>query len=67
MFWMPWRMTQIEFPPLPFVEGLAFCNHGGKYRFEKKINKYSEEINPLQVHRNMRGCVLEVNAEGPGY
>ena len=31
-----------------------FCNHGGIYRFEKKLKKYSGEINPLEVHRNKR-------------
>ena len=37
-------------------------NHGGIYRFEKKFKKYSGEINPLGVHRNMRGCIFEVNS-----
>ena len=41
-----------------------FQNYGGIYRFEKKIKKYSGEINPLGVHRNMRGRILEVNFEG---
>ena len=42
----------------------VFCNHGGIYRFEKKLKKYSGEINPLGVHRIIRGCILEVNSEG---
>ena len=42
----------------------SFCNHGGIYRFEKKFKKYSGEINPLGVHRNIRGHILEVNSEG---
>ena len=29
----------------------------------KKIKKDSGEINPLEVHRNLRGCILEVNCE----
>ena len=42
-----------------------FRYHGAKYRFEKKYKKHSgENINPLEVHRNMRGCILEVNSEG---
>ena len=42
----------------------VFCNHGGIYRFEKKLKKYSGEINPLGDHRIIRGCILEVNSEG---
>ena len=38
-----------------------FPNHGGIYRFRKKSKKDSGEINPLGVHRNMRGCILEVS------
>ena len=30
----------------------------------KKFKKDSEEINPLGVHKNMKGCILEVNYEG---
>ena len=44
-----------------------FCNHGAIYTFEKKFKKYSGEVNPLGVHRNMRGCTLEVNFEGLGW
>ena len=34
----------------------------------KKFKKHSgENINPLGVHRNMRGCILEVNSEGLGW
>ena len=40
---------------------------GGIRKFEKKIKKYSGEINPLGIHRNIRGCVLEVNSEGLGW
>ena len=32
----------------------------------KKSNKDSGEINHLGVHRNMRGCILEINCEGLG-
>ena len=31
--------------------------------FGKKF-KDSEEINPLKVHGNMKGCILEINREG---
>ena len=41
-----------------------FQNHGGIYRFRKKIKKDSGEINSLWVHRNMRVCILEINCEG---
>ena len=41
-----------------------FCNHGMIYSFGKKFKKYSGEMNPSGVHRNMRGCVREVNSEG---
>ena len=44
-----------------------FRNHGGIYRFEKKIEEDSGKINPLKVHRNMTGCILEVNSEGLGW
>ena len=44
-----------------------FFNHSGIYKFEKKIKKYSGEINPLGFHRNMRGCILEVNSAGLGW
>ena len=43
-----------------------FRNHGGIYRFEKKSKKHSGRINLLGVHRNIRGCILEVNSEGLG-
>ena len=34
----------------------------------KKFKKHSgENINPLGVHRNMRGCILKVNSEGLGW
>ena len=33
----------------------------------KEFNKYSGEINPLGVHRNMRGYILDVNSEGLGW
>ena len=41
-----------------------FCNHGGIYRFKKKFKKYSGKTNTLGVHRNIRGCILEINCEG---
>ena len=44
-----------------------FGNHGAIHMFEKKFNKYSEEINPLVIHRNIRGCILKVNPEGLGW
>ena len=44
-----------------------FCNHGVIYTFEKKFKKYLGEINPLGVHRNVRGSTLEVNLEGLGW
>ena len=43
-----------------------FRNHGVIYKLEKKINKYYGQINPLGVHRNKGGCILEVNSEGLG-
>ena len=44
-----------------------FCNHAGIYRFRKKIKKDSGEINPLGVHRNMKGCIFEVYCEWQGW
>ena len=44
-----------------------FFNHGGIYKFEEKIKKYSGEINLLRVHRNIRGCIFEVNSKGLGW
>ena len=44
-----------------------FHNHGGIYRFRKKLKKDSGEINPFGVHRNMRACILEINYEGLGW
>ena len=41
-----------------------FRSHGGIYRFEKKSKKYSGEMNPLGLHRNIRGRILGVNSEG---
>ena len=41
-----------------------FFNHGRIYKSEKKINKYSGEINPLGFHRNINWCIFEVNSEG---
>ena len=42
-----------------------FRYHGAKYRCEQKYKKHSgENVNPLEVHRNMRGCILQVNSEG---
>ena len=34
---------------------------------KKKIKKYSRELNLLGVHRNMRGCIFEINSEGLGW
>ena len=44
-----------------------FRNHGAIRRFEKKFKKYSGEINPIGVHRNMRGNILDVNAAEMGW
>ena len=44
-----------------------FYNHGGIYRFRKKFKKDSEEVNPLQAHRNMSVCLLEISCEGLGW
>ena len=44
-----------------------FRNRRGIYRFKKKLMKYSWKINPLGVHRSMRGCILDVNSEGRGW
>ena len=44
-----------------------FWNHGGIYKFEKKIKKYSGITNLLKVHRNTREYILEVNCEGLGW
>ena len=43
-----------------------FCKHGGIYRLQKKFEKYSGDINHLVIHKNMRGCILEVDSEGLG-
>ena len=44
-----------------------FHNHGGIYRFKKKVKKGSGEINLLRVHKNVRVCILEINCEGLGW
>ena len=44
-----------------------YSNHGGIYRFMKKFKKDSGGIDPLGVHRNMRGCILEINCELLGW
>ena len=44
-----------------------FRNHGRIYKFEKKFKKYFGEINALVVHRNLRGCILEVDTEEIGW
>ena len=44
-----------------------FCDHRRIFRFRKKFMKDSGEINPLEVHRNMRGIHLEINCEGIGW
>ena len=36
-----------------------FPNCGGIYRFRKKFKKDSRKMNPLGVHRNMRGRILD--------
>ena len=33
----------------------------------EKLKKYSREINILRVHRNIKGCILEVNFEVLGW
>ena len=47
--------SQMYFPVIltPWIWNIFF-KHGRIYKLEKKINKYSGEINTLGVHRNMR-------------
>ena len=45
----------------------VFPKHDGISRFEKRFKRYYGDINPLGVHRNMRGCILEVNSERLGW
>ena len=33
----------------------------------EKLKKYSGKINILRVHRNIKGCILEVNFEVLGW
>ena len=41
--------------------------HGGIYRFERKLNKYSKgRDKALRVCRNMGKCIIEVNPKGLG-
>ena len=35
--------------------------------FKKKFKKDFGEINPLGVHKNVRGSILEINCEGLGW
>ena len=37
-----------------------------RYTGLKKFKNYSAEINPLEVHKDIRPCILEVNSEGQG-
>ena len=52
---------------LNIINVKLFYNHCGLYRFRKKFKKDSGEINPLEVHRNTKRCILEVNCEGLGW
>ena len=62
--------SQIYFPVIltPWILNIFFFffNLAGIYKFEKKMKKYSGDINPLGIHRNIRGSILEVNSEGLG-
>ena len=44
-----------------------FRNHGGIYRFKKRIQEIFWRGKLLGVLRNMRGYILEVNSEGLGW
>ena len=61
--------SQVYFPVTltPWVWNVFATMVGYTGLIEKKIKKYSGEINPLGVHRNIRGCILELNSEGLGW
>ena len=63
IFWL----TNVFASNLNTITLKLFHNHGGIYRFRKKFKKDSGEINPLWVHGNMRGCILEVYCEKLGW
>ena len=60
--------SQIYFPVIltPWILNIFFFNLAGIYKFEKKMKKYSGDINLLGIQRNIRGSILEVNSEGLG-
>ena len=66
-FMVRFRLTYVSPSNLSTMNLKLFCNHDGIYRFEKKFKKYPREISLLRIHRNIRGCIIEVNSEGLGW
>ena len=60
IFWL----TNVCFSNLNTIKLNLLYHYVRVYRFERKFMKYSGEINPLRVHRNIAMCILEVNSEG---
>ena len=50
--------------PQPWLVGYIYTYI---YRFEKNFGKYSGKINLLAVHRNIKGCIREVNFQELGW
>ena len=60
--------SQIYFPVIRlYHKSKSFCKHGGICRFDKKIQEIFVREKTLRAHRNMRGCILEVDSEGIGW
>ena len=52
--------TNVFFSDLNIMNMKVFCNLAAMYLIEKKLKKYSWEINPLGVHRYMREKPLKL-------
>ena len=61
-FWL----TNLFSSNINIINLKLFCKHRWTYKSKKKFKKYSEEIKPLGVHRNIRVCILQINSEGIG-
>ena len=52
---------------IQFLGSQMYCPVIEIYSLRKKLKNYSGEINPLGVHRTMRGCILEISLERLGW
>ena len=45
----------------------TLVNFGEILKVPERFKKDFGETDPLPVHKNMRGCILEINCEGLGW